>query len=87
MQQLITKPGIIRGIQTLAFALFIAVMAVRGQKSSSQNAPNIFIITINGLRWQEVFTGADSLLLKDARYVKDIGLLNQLYGGTNLYTR
>ena len=42
-------------------------------------AENIFIITTDGFRWQEVFTGADSTLINDARYVGDIPLIKQLY--------
>ena len=30
----------------------------------------VFLITLDGLRWQELFTGADSLLIKNTKYVK-----------------
>jgi hypothetical protein len=45
----------------------------------AQQAKNVFIITIDGLRWQEVFLGADSILLKDERFVTDTSLLSELY--------
>lgn len=32
---------------------------------SAQKADYIFIVTIDGLRWQEVFEGADSLLIRE----------------------
>ncbi len=32
---------------------------------------NIFLITLDGLRWQELFNGADSLLIDDSGYVDD----------------
>ena len=40
---------------------------------------NIFIITTDGFRWQEVFKGADSVLLQDSRCVRDTGLIRQQY--------
>jgi hypothetical protein len=39
----------------------------------------LFIITIDGFRWQEVFTGADPLLVANAGYVRDTLLTRQLY--------
>ena len=38
---------------------------------NAQQTENIFIITFDGLRWQELFTGADSLLIDDSGYVKN----------------
>src|SRR5882724_11896031 len=40
---------------------------------------NIFIITTDGFRWQEVFTGADSLLISNSEYVQDTTLAKELY--------
>lgn len=42
-------------------------------------AKNIFVITLDGTRWQEVFKGADNELLRDGRYVKDTALMVQQY--------
>ncbi len=44
---------------------------------------NIFIITTDGFRWQEVFNGADSLLIRDTAFVKDTTLIRQLYWCSN----
>ncbi|MGH7472062.1 MAG: alkaline phosphatase family protein, partial [Longimicrobiales bacterium] len=32
---------------------------------------NVVLVTLDGLRWQELFGGADSTLLRDRRYVRD----------------
>ncbi|HSC40576.1 MAG TPA: alkaline phosphatase family protein [Chitinophagaceae bacterium] len=48
---------------------------------------NIFIITTDGFRWQEVFTGADSLLINNPRYVKDTGLVKGLYWDSSTLVR
>ncbi len=46
-------------------------------------AQNIFIITIDGVRWQEVFKGADSGLLRNPLFVKDSALMFQQYWHSN----
>lgn len=51
------------------------------QKSSTRVQPvqNLFIITLDGFRWQEVFTGADSLLINDESYCPDTSTMKLLY--------
>src|ERR1700681_5107478 len=56
--------------------LLITAITLAQSDSSSKN---IFIITTDGFRWQEVFTGADSDLINDQRFVADPALLKQLY--------
>ncbi len=46
-----------------------------------QQKPNVFIITTDGFRWQEIFNGADPALLNNTTFVADTGLLQELYGG------
>ena len=61
---------------------FISIFVVASIVSFAQQLPatrNIFIITTDGFRWQEVFKGADSSLLHDTRCVSDTGLLSDQY--------
>ena len=45
-----------------------------------QPAPkNVFIITTDGLRWQEVFNGADKSVITDTEFVKDTALTKEMY--------
>ncbi len=44
-----------------------------------QPVQNLFIITIDGFRWQELFTGADSTLINDERYCLDTETMKMLY--------
>ncbi len=44
---------------------------------------NIFIITTDGFRWQEVFNGADSALIRDTMLVKDTALIRQQFWSNN----
>ncbi|MFT3683274.1 MAG: alkaline phosphatase family protein [Ferruginibacter sp.] len=43
-------------------------------------AQNVFIITIDGIRWQEIFKGADETLLRNIAFVQDTGIMLQQYG-------
>ncbi len=47
--------------------LFLTLNCFSQDKLSDQK---VFLITLDGLRWQELFTGADSLLLQNDQYVK-----------------
>jgi hypothetical protein len=40
---------------------------------------NLVIVTIDGLRWQEVFNGADNTLLNNENFVKKTSLLNEKF--------
>jgi len=63
-----------------ALAVFLLIFIL--EKTIAQPAPqtqNIFIITLDGYRWQEVFGGADEALLSNPQYVGDTALLKQLY--------
>ena len=40
---------------------------------------HLFVITIDGFRWQEVFTGADAALVGNDEYVRDTALTRSLY--------
>lgn len=39
--------------------------------AQSRKTQNVFIITLDGLRWQELFSGADSALITNKDYVRD----------------
>ncbi|MES1159731.1 MAG: hypothetical protein ABUM51_03170, partial [Bacteroidota bacterium] len=63
--------------------VLLSVTGVFGQSPSMSQPPpktrHLFIITIDGFRWQEVFTGADPSLVANENYVKDTVLTRQLY--------
>ncbi len=74
---------LIAGIFLLTHLNFVVVKQPGKKDSLSKNlqssAENIFIITVDGFRWQEVFSGADSVLINDEHYTKDIELTKLLY--------
>jgi hypothetical protein len=62
--------------------LLIALLAsfnLFGQISDSTTAPNVFIITIDGLRWQELFNGANKSIINEGKYVSDTSIVNEMY--------
>lgn len=48
--------------------LMLAQLPLWGQRKTE----NVFIITLDGFRWQELYNGADSLLINSGDFVKDI---------------
>ncbi len=55
--------------------------------SQAPTSPNIFIITTDGFRWQEIFKGPDSLIINDPKYVTDTALLKQMYWHNDINER
>ncbi len=51
---------------TLFLMLFIAV---NSYAQSNLKTENVIVITFDGLRWQELYNGADSVLINDSGYV------------------
>lgn len=61
-------------------AAVLCLFSVAGQSQATRaKTRHLFIITIDGFRWQEVFSGADPLLVSNAEYVRDTALTRQLY--------
>lgn len=55
---------------TLLIALLI-VSFIGLNAQQKETKPNVILITLDGLRWQELFGGADSLLISNKKYVND----------------
>jgi Type I phosphodiesterase / nucleotide pyrophosphatase len=64
-------------MKLLHFICFIFVIA--GNSYAQPPAQNVFIITVDGTRWQEIFKGADAALLHNTNFVKDTGLMLKQY--------
>jgi hypothetical protein len=70
----------------LATVLFTSILAHEARLSGSQSRDpgvlktrNIILVTTDGLRWQEVFGGADSSLMNAASGVKDVDALKEAF--------
>ena len=51
--------------------------------SNKTNSPNIILITLDGVRWQEVFNGIDLELIENKKFTKNSELLNQMFFDEN----
>ncbi len=71
-------------------ALFSACCIFLAVGLAAQNTPaarNVFIITTDGFRWQEVFNGADATLISDPELVKDTSLLKTEFWDADMEIR
>ncbi|MDR3717019.1 MAG: hypothetical protein P4L51_29765 [Puia sp.] len=62
-------------------------LAASAQSPPTDPSEHIFIITTDGFRWQEVFTGADPAMIGNPKYVRDTALMEALYGGPTAAAR
>lgn len=63
----------------LAFAITSVFAPTAAGQSGDRATEHVFLITLDGLRWEELFTGADSTLLFDERYVDDVDRLRERF--------
>jgi hypothetical protein len=70
---------------TLVYTIFFG--GLQGFSQSSVVDQKVFLITLDGLRWQELFTGVDSLLLQNENYVNHPKLLHETYWRSSTYKR
>ncbi len=61
--------------------------ATKENNSSQQTVGNVFIITTDGFRWQEIFNGADSLLINNESLTPDMATLKMMYWGNSIEER
>ncbi len=78
---------------TLISVLLIAAIPFNNQKWNQPKIDpgkitgNIFIITTDGFRWQEIFAGADSLLINNENYTPDKSTIKALYWASAIEER
>lgn len=66
----------------LCVSLFGAMCLPQHVAAKGDTDSRLVIITIDGLRWQEVFTGAEEALMTNAKEVRDTALLRKTYWRT-----
>src|SRR5215210_8476634 len=72
------------GMRGFVFCMVLVTMSVSVSNTQktihSLNPENkLFIITLDGFRWEEVFRGADLSLINDAKFNTDTSLTRALY--------
>jgi len=68
----------------LPFSIIVLVFLLASTQVVAQKEknPNVFLITLDGVRWQEVFTGVDTNLL-NSDYTQDKNLLTKNFVGNS----
>ena len=68
-------------MKTLTFfvAAWLILSGAAAQSPFEGPSRHLFVITIDGVRWQEIFKGADPSLVSNEEYVKDTSLTRELY--------
>lgn len=76
------------------FVICLVLVTVSVSVSNTQNPPRklnpenkLFIITLDGFRWEELFRGADSVLLKEPEMNTDTVMSTALFGGQSVEER
>jgi len=63
------------------FALFF--IGVCHEASAQLKTENVVLITLDGLRWEELFMGADPRIIKNKKYVTDVSETEKIFGDTD----
>ncbi|MCM4167764.1 2,3-bisphosphoglycerate-independent phosphoglycerate mutase [Arenibacter antarcticus] len=70
-----------RSVVTLLMVLLVGISSKT--MAQTDNQPNVILITLDGLRWQELFSGADPQLVANKDFVGDTtGLKSQFWRDT-----
>lgn len=82
----------IRSLQFLLHLLFLIFSIPLPQISAQQGArdistENVVLITLDGLRWQEIFYGADRDLLRSEEFTHDTAAARKLFWDEDNHTR
>ncbi|TVZ25860.1 phosphoglycerate mutase [Gillisia sp. Hel_I_86] len=59
--------------------LFLMYAPLNAQEKVMENRNKVVLITLDGLRWQELFTGADPKLIANKEYVSDTTSLKAMF--------
>lgn len=68
-----------RPIAILLNAILFLCVAPSGRAQSTHKTQNVIFVMTDGLRWQEVFRGADPALMNEASGVSNVAELKHLY--------
>ena len=63
--------------------LFITVLLLFNSCENKDDSPNIFLITLDGVRWQEVFYGIDTVLVNNSKLTSEKKFLLENFDGSN----
>src|SRR6186997_2643623 len=56
-------------------------------KPAKRRTENIVMIAMDGMRWQEIFTGVDTNIIRNSKFTKDARDLQEKFWDTNVVER
>jgi hypothetical protein len=72
-----------RQLATFILTCFFSINIIQAQTKTE----NIVLITLDGMRWQEVFGGADPVLMKDKNYTRDFESISVAFWNDDITER
>ncbi len=73
--------------KTLFLLLFLLAYTAGAFAQENLQTKNVIVITLDGLRWQEIFTGADSALINNKEITKNLEPTKKKYWNANAKVR
>ena len=70
--------------QFISLILALSYLSASAQQPSKTK--NVFIVTIDGIRWQKIFQGADRAIINNPRYTSDVALAKLMYADSTTET-
>lgn len=71
----------------LSLLFVLGFITLKAQTSDRKQATNLIIVTIDGIRWQELFQGANEDILNEGSYVSDIDIVKSMFWNQDTLTR
>ena len=72
---------------TFIVIVILTISMSSGNALGQMKTENVVLITIDGMRWQELFKGADPMIMNDRRFVKDRSQLSMTFNAGSIELR
>jgi len=70
-------------MKSLIYFYILITVATFSEISAQSRIQNVVVIMYDGVSWEEIFTGADTNLIKDERFVESTIRMNSMYNNTS----
>src|SRR5215471_18373379 len=69
------------------FVLFLLSICISAYTFAQHKTENLVIVTLDGMRWQEVFKGVDSAIIVNKKFTSDSDLITKTFWSDNINDR
>lgn len=74
------KTNLLSGLSRVLLIICLISVQIRSL-AQSRKTENLIIVTLDGMRWQEIFAGTDTVILNNTHYTRDADNLQDHFGG------